>query len=113
MNPALDKLAEIEALEQRATDLRTELKHSLMLQELWPDVFAHGPVTTQATGNYRHNAGILFAVKNGIGNTREFNILDIPIALWPKALQTEMENTTGLFSQYKIARHYAKHKGQS
>lgn len=51
MEGRAEKLAKLRELGRRRDHLLTELEDSLMLRDLWPEVFAHGPVKVHFEGN--------------------------------------------------------------
>ncbi len=114
INTALEQLEKINELEQRATDLRAELKRSLMLQELWSQVFEYGKATTQVIGNARRK--MQFTIKNGRGDVREFDLIDVPVELWSTAVIADIDAIHRFDTKYAMPLYSYRrdqHKGQS
>ncbi len=98
LSPVLEKLEKIEALEARATGLRADLRHSIMLQDIWPDVFKFGKATTQATGN-PHDI-ITWNITDGAGNIHKMDLIDVPIELWGADIIESIDNVHHFDSKY-------------
>jgi hypothetical protein len=95
---ALKQLAKLEALEAKKADLMQQLKRSLLIQELWPEAFEHGAVTTQAIGNPRNI--ITWTIVDGNGTDRCFPLSTVPVELWPKDLIDKLKNDRPGASKY-------------
>jgi len=87
---ALDQLERIETLEARAAELRSELKRSLMIKEIWPEAFKQGSVTTQATGN--PHSVITWTITAGNGDLHEMDLANVPVELWPAQVINDIKN---------------------
>ncbi len=113
METALDQLAKVEALAQRAAELRADLKRSLMLQQLWPEVFKYGKATTQVTGNAHH--AMQFTIKNERGKVREFDLIAVPVELWPAAVIADIDAVHHFNTKYSrpLRIYRSQHKRQS
>ena len=66
---------------------REQLGASLSIQMLWPEAFKHGKCTSYLGGNMNEPKSMVFIIKNGIGETKEFNPLDIPDHLFKRAIE--------------------------
>ena len=78
----LDKL---DKLNERRAELGEELRLSLALQALWPDVFKHGKAYSHAEGS--RGRGYELVVRDGAGAVRRFPLEDVPLVLWPAHLK--------------------------
>ncbi len=88
-NAALDKL---DALNKRRAELGIELRLSLELQDLWPDVFKHGKAYSHAEGS--RGRGYELVVRDGAGAVRRFPLEDVPLVLWPQHLKHSRQGDT-------------------
>ncbi len=119
INTALEQLDKINELEARTTELRADLKRSLLLAQLWPGVFMHGKATTQVTGNPRR--ALTFVIKDGsdamryFDDAREFDLIDVPVELWPAAVIADIDAVHQFDTKYAMPLYRYRrdnHKGQ-
>jgi len=66
---------------------RGQLRASLDIQMLWPDVFKHGKCTSYLSGNLFRIDSMRFIIKNGNGETKEFKLTDIPDNILKRAIE--------------------------
>ncbi len=113
INTALEQLDKINELEAYTTELRADLKRSLLLAQLWPGVFMHGKATTLVTGNVRD--ALVFTITNGDTATRCFPLIDVPVELWPAAVIADIDAVHPFDTKYSgpLRIHRIKNKGQS
>lgn len=72
-------LARIDELEAGKARLMRKLKRSLAIQQLWPDAFAAGGVTSRLVSRMGKATQLL--VRNGAGEERSFKAEDVPAIL--------------------------------
>lgn len=72
-------IARIEELEAGKARLMRKLKRSLAIQQLWPDAFAQGGVTSRLVSCNGKATQLL--VRNGVGEERSFKADAVPSIL--------------------------------
>ena len=82
-----DKWDELDQKYKKLDKTREQLKASLSIQLLWDNAFKHGKCTSYLGGNLFEPKSMVFIIKNGIGETREFNLMDIPDHLLERAIE--------------------------
>ena len=82
-----DKWDELNSKMKEAEKLRKQLDASLLIQTLWANAFKHGKCTSYLGGNLFEPKSMVFIIKNGIGETREFQLIDIPDLLLERAIE--------------------------
>lgn len=82
-----DKWDELDKKYKELDKTREQLKASLSIQLLWDNAFKHGKCTSYLGGNLFEPKSMVFIIKNGIGETREFNLMDIPDHLLKRAIE--------------------------
>ena len=82
-----DKWDELDQKYKKLDKTREQLKASLSIQLLWDNAFKHGKCTSYLGGNLFKPKSMVFIIKNGIGETREFNLMDIPDHLLKRAIE--------------------------
>jgi len=82
-----DKWDELDKKYKELDKTREQLKASLSIQLLWDNAFKHGKCTSYLGGNLFEPKSMVFIIKNGIGETREFNLMDIPDHLLERAIE--------------------------
>ena len=94
---ALESLEHLQQLEARKAELYDELHRSLLIQQLWPEAFDHGTVSSAWMGpreepyrhhiNRRHLERWRLRVTNGAGEQREFPLAEVPEGLHNDAVR--------------------------
>lgn len=75
-----EMLKDLDALEAKRTDLYSKLKASLAIQELWPEAFSQGTVSTRIQGS--HSKGFRLYINNlRLGEEKSFPLSEIPLEL--------------------------------
>jgi hypothetical protein len=82
-----DKWDELDSKMKEAEKLRKQLDASLLIQTLWTNAFKHGKCTCYLGGNLNEPKTMHFIIKDGIGQTKEFNLMDIPDSLLKRAIE--------------------------
>ena len=95
-----EKMAEIKKLRQQQDLLHIQLEHSLALQELWPEAFAHGPIKVRFEGGQTHFRMVII---DGNGTEKTFQLTDVPTILWYKQLR-KMHETSHISNWPKALR---------
>lgn len=72
-------LARIDELEAGKARLMRKLKRSFAIQQLWPDAFAHGGVTSRLVTCMGKPTQLL--IRNALGEERSFKGADVPAIL--------------------------------
>jgi hypothetical protein len=87
---ARELMTHLDKLYIAADKTRKQLKASLDIQLLWPEAFKNGNCTSYLGGNMSNMfefKTMRFIIKNGIGETREFKLMDIPDYLLKRAIE--------------------------
>ena len=81
-----EKLAETDTRREKIIQLTRDLEKSLELQKLWPEAFTGEklPATSQVTGS--EHKTLYFTITNSKGDSRVFELQDVPEMLWPDTL---------------------------
>ena len=95
---ALYLLDDLEQLNAKKATLFTQLKRSLMIQEIWPEAFDHGKATTQAVGDPRRT--ITWTITNGNGDCHEMDLLAVPVELWSEQIIDSINDVPGHATKY-------------
>lgn len=91
----LTKLTELDQKAAQAEELRQELRRSILLQDLWPDVFEHGSTTSWVSGHASRE--LRYTIKRGDGSKRTFDLTMVPLALWPEEVIQHIKRYRGKY----------------
>lgn len=87
---ALQLMGELDLLYEERAALHHDLRRSLVLQELVPDVFAHGRAKTRVQGNPRNE--LTFVVTLGNGEQRTMPLEEVPVILWSESVKADIRD---------------------
>jgi hypothetical protein len=91
------KLDEIERLEAQKAELMQQLHRSFALQDLWPEAFDEGTVTSQLGGVLWTPREMTFTVRRSDGVYKTFRLVDeVPPILWEGQIRELIEGNGGL-----------------
>lgn len=95
---------------------RNQLKASLDIQMLWPEAFKHGKCTSYLQGNLNKFESMFFQIKDGAGEIRDIQLIDLPDHLLKRAIefQKRKANTWNITQLDKLYKHiqFKKRKEQ-
>jgi hypothetical protein len=80
----------LEELHKREGELFDELKRSLAIKKLWPEVFDKGKIDVSFYGGTTYDLQrgkvnkMKMVLKRSDGDSREFTLDKVPIMLWPE-----------------------------
>jgi hypothetical protein len=85
MRTSSEIIADIKAKSAERDELLSSLTRSMAIDELWPGCFELGKVTSQYTGKtyVLEKFVIKVTTPDGSVESREFNPMQVPEALWP------------------------------
>jgi len=72
------QIAKIEALQDKRDNLMKSLRRSLKIQDLWPEAFKCGKVTSAFEGSVHEPGKLRFIIKRSDGETRSFSFNEVP-----------------------------------
>jgi hypothetical protein len=98
MNDATrQKLDEIERLDAQKAELMQQLHRSFALQDLWPEAFDEGTVTSQLGGDLWTPREMTLTVKRSDGVSKTFRLVDeAPPILWEEQIRELIKANGGL-----------------
>lgn len=79
----------IDKLRGECDELYRKLDKALLIQELWPDAFDNGPVTTVVKGN--PHSGFIMSFKFTDGADCVMDLKLVPFKLWPASVIADIE----------------------
>lgn len=84
---ARELMNHLDELYIEADKTRKQLKASLDIQMLWPEVFKHGKCTSYLGGNLNDFKSMYFQIKSGSGEIRDIQLIDLPDHILKRAIE--------------------------
>jgi hypothetical protein len=100
---------QLDLLLETQKHLLAEFDKSMAIQEMWPNAFEHGAITTYVRGNCR--TGMRWTVTFGNGEEAHMDLKLVPVLLWPEQVKDDIREAGPRFPYWNILCGYEKEKG--